>query len=148
MVAAEDRAQAVPPVHPVLQRDHRGGRADERRDGLGGLRGIVLIDREDDEVGGANRRRVIGRGNASQVQVAIGARKPQALRPQGRQMRAARDEMNILAGGGEARAEIAADAARSHDGDLHGLLAPRRVYESAPCDSAGSSAAISSGANV
>ena len=51
-------------------------------------------------------------------------------------------------GGGEARAEIAADAARSHDGDLHGLLAPRRVYESAPCDSAGSSAAISSGANV
>ncbi|MCH7929292.1 MAG: hypothetical protein IIA01_02165 [Proteobacteria bacterium] len=48
-------------VDPVLERDHRGLRPDQRGDGARGGLGVVDLDREQHEVGGPERRRVVAR---------------------------------------------------------------------------------------
>ena len=86
-----------------------------------------LLDREEDDVDFADTRWIVGRGDGFEVQIAIGAFEGQAVCPQRRQMRTARDEMNILTGRRESRAEVTANAARRHDRNFHTLLLIRRA---------------------
>src|SRR5438874_2484774 len=55
------------------------------------------------------------------MQVAECAGDPESITPDCRQMRPARDEGNVVARGGEARAKIAAEAAGPHDDDTHAV---------------------------
>jgi hypothetical protein len=81
--------------------------------------GVVLLDREDNDVDRTDLRRIVGRRDRLQMQIAIGAIERQPFVAQRRQMRAARDEVHVFSSGRQPRAEIAADAACRHHRDFH-----------------------------
>src|SRR5205823_11764041 len=80
---------------------------------------VVQLDGEEHDVGRTDRRRVVGRLDARQMNVALRALDAKAGRAQRLEMRAAREKTDVGAGGGEASAEVAADAAGTDDGDFH-----------------------------
>lgn len=123
MAAAERRAQPLVLVHAVLQGDCGRVGADQRLDEVCGALGVVLLDREDDDVDRADACRIVGRGDRLQMQITVAAFQRQTVRSQRRQMLAAGDEMHVFAGRGQTRAKIAADAACRHDRDFHRYLA-------------------------
>ncbi len=80
--------------------------------------GVPQLDGEDDEIGDADGGRIFRDGHLREMEF-IGAGDGEALFAHGREMGTARHEGDIGAALGEACAEIAADAPRSHHCDFH-----------------------------
>ena len=75
---------------------------------------VPELDRKQHDVDRADAFGVVGHVRLGQVQVAVHALEPEAVRLHRRQIGAARDEEDVVTGRRHARAEIAADRARRH----------------------------------
>ena len=84
----------------------------------GGLH-VVELRRQEHDVDGADRGRIVGGGGGRDQQVPERAPDREPVRADRRQVRAARDEGHLGAGRRQPRAEVAADGAGPHDRDLH-----------------------------
>ena len=91
----------------------------------GGALRVAHLDREQDGIGRRNLARVGHHLHGLEVQRAELAVETQTASPHGLQMRAARHEGHVVAGRRQARAEVAADAARPHHRNLHGVITTR-----------------------
>ena len=114
VVAAEDRLQSLDRVDAVLQRDDAGRGGDDRADELAGLLGIPQLDREQHDVDGRHRLRIVGRRDLGQRQVALRAFDLQSAVAQRRQVGAAREEDDVVPGRREPPTEITADGPGRH----------------------------------
>jgi hypothetical protein len=118
-LAPQRRGQDAHAVDPVLHGDDPGRGTDQRPGGCRRLLGVVELDREDHQIDRADGGRIVGRLRRLHGGVAECALDPEPLAPQGREVRAAGDEGNVLAAGREPAADIAADPAAAHDRDPH-----------------------------
>ena len=110
--------------HAVLERDHHRVRPDHRLDLGERLLGVPQLDGEEDEVDDPDGRGIVGGGDLQELE-RVGAGDGEAVLAHRREMGAARDEGHVGAAFGEARAEIAADAARTHDRHAHRFTSSR-----------------------
>ncbi len=108
-------------VDSVLERNHDAAPRDQRRDLRGRLLDVPQLDAEHHDIDRRERRRIVGGDDPRQHDVAARAFDAQAVRPHRGQMRAARDEGDLVAPRGELRAEIAADPAGADDRNAHRL---------------------------
>ena len=108
-------------VDPVLKGDDPCAWADDGNDRAGRGSGVVEFHGEDDDVDLGKVGWNIGRQHIRKVDVAKRADQLQTALFDCRKMGAPGDEGDIVPGFGEPRAEVAPDAARSHDGDTHDL---------------------------
>src|SRR5207253_4554400 len=91
----------------------------------GRVLGIPQLDRDDDHIDRADRAGIVAGADLRELDVAERAFDDEPPLAHRGQMRAARDEGDLASAGGKARAEIAADGSRSHDGDAHVELPAR-----------------------
>ncbi len=111
----ELRRQLGGAIHAVLQRQNRCVGADHRRDARQRRRVVVRLDRDNHHVDRTDPARIFfGAGPHREVTEHRAADLEAAL-PHRRQMRAARDERDVMTGAGELRAVIAADGTRTED---------------------------------
>jgi len=106
-------------AHPVLERHDQGVGPQKRLALVGAGFRVPQLDREQHRVDRADLGRVVGHGDVLQMQVAFVAGDPQAALADGLQMGAARQEVNVMTGGGQTGAEVSADTAGGHDGYAH-----------------------------
>ena len=78
---------------------------------MGAGLGVVQLHGEEHDVDRSDRRRIVGRVDVGQVQIAFEAANRQATGAQRVEVSAARDEADVGAGSGETAAEVAADGA-------------------------------------
>jgi hypothetical protein len=100
-------------------------RSDEREDLLRGRFRIAELHREDHHVDLADGRGIIGRLHGGQMDRSIPFKR-NAILPERLQLLAPRDERRVSPALLQARPVIAADSARTHDGDL-------KVRSRVPC---------------
>jgi hypothetical protein len=117
VVGAEHARQDLGGIDPVLKGDHAGLRPEQRSDRGRGNLGIVELDREDHEIDRPDASRVVGCLGRSNGDVAARAADPEAMLRNRPEMGAPRDERDVLAGRGEAAADVGADPAAAHDRD-------------------------------
>jgi hypothetical protein len=101
--SAEGGRQHADALHAVLKCHDDGVRSDERAEQFAGGFRVVQLHREEDDVGLADRRRILGRIDAIEVKIAERADDGQSLRPQGLEVRATCDERNVRAAAGAPR---------------------------------------------
>src|SRR5207247_10301207 len=77
---------------------------------------------EEDAVGDRKVAAVLDGRGPTAVLALNGRSEAQPVAPDRREVLAARDQRHALAGARELRAEVAADAARAHDRDVHGMM--------------------------
>ena len=106
-------------VDAVEEGDDEGVGAEERPHRLRGLGDLPGLHAEEDRVGRAERRRVVGGAGGVDREVAGDAADAEAVLPDGAEVVAPGDEGDVLAGLGEATAEVGADGAGAEDGDAH-----------------------------
>ncbi len=117
--------QGIGGLDTVFQRDHQGLGPHQGAYRLGGRADLPRLDRHDNGIHHADRARIVGSLHLGQMQVALDARDPQSVALHGGQVLAAGDEGDLVAGFGQARAEVAAHAAAAHDRETHpSLLMP------------------------
>ena len=117
LLSPEHAGEHARAVDPVLQRDHPRTRPEQGLERCGGGLGVVELDREDHQIDRADRGRVAARLRRPDQDVAERAAQRQPVLPERREMRAPREEGDVLPGSSEAAADVAADPARSHDRD-------------------------------
>ena len=111
----EVRRELVGAVDAVLQRQNRGVGAHHGRDARQRRRVVVRLDRDDDHVDWPDAARILlGPGPHGEVAEHRAADLEAAL-PNRCQMRAARDERDVMTGARELRAVVAADGTRAED---------------------------------
>ena len=131
MGGAEDWDHAILGIDPVQQRDHRRGRTEQRLARRRRFFQAVEFGGEEYGVDRADDARIVRRLHALEPDIAQRlAGDGEATVTQPLQVGAARDEGDIVAGGLQARAVVAAELARAHDRDAHRL-------SSGCCSSAG-----------
>ena len=110
-------AVEVPPRHAVLRWHHRRLGPQQWPHALDDASDLVRLQRQDHVVLHARLGRVFDAARACDAALAVDQQR-HAVRLHRRQVRAARDQRHVLARERELRAEVAADRARSIDGDL------------------------------
>ena len=90
----------------------------------GGVLGIPQLDGEQHEIDRGDAGRIVGRIDVVEMEVAVDARDLQSVVADGLEMRATREEHDVVPRGGEPRAEIAADGSRRHDRNPHRRKTP------------------------
>ncbi len=127
----DDAGDTVDALNAVLEGEDGCALRHQTLQAFRGRLGVAHLHREHDDVGGfdlAGVRRHLDRGEREVAQLRI---EPQPLRAHSLQVTAAGDERHVVAGGREAGAEIAADAAGAHHYDLHTDLAFQMVRSAA-----------------
>ena len=108
--APEAAAQALPDVRPVEQRQHHGGRLDDRRQLLGRRVQVIALDADHHQVGrGGLLEAVGGQVRSDQDGGAVRPDQPEPPVSDGRQVGPAGDEGDLPAGCGEAEGQAGAD---------------------------------------
>ena len=110
-LGAEDGGELGGGLDAVLQGDDEGVGAEERAHGAGGVGDLPGFDAEEDDVGGAELGGGVGDAGGVDGEVAFGARDAEAAFADGAEGVAAGEEGDVLAGLGEAAAEVGADGA-------------------------------------
>ena len=125
-VADADRpAEALGAFHAVLEGEDRRALGHQRQKAAGRAFRVAHLDREQDGIRRRNLARVGHHLHGIEVQRAQLAVQTQTVSAHRLQMRATRDEGHVVAGRRQARAEVAADAARAHHRELHGVITTR-----------------------
>ncbi len=132
VLAAERARQHVVRLDSILQGDHCGVGADQRGDLARRFLRAPQLHREEDQVDGADRRRVVGDADRLEVEVTPWARDPQPAFAHRRELPSARDERHVLARLREPAAEVPAHRPASHDRDLHVASKSRDRPDSTP----------------
>ena len=120
VAAADDLADPLRALHAVLEGENGRALGDQRRKALRRALRVAHLHGEDDGVGRRYFARIRNHFDGLQMQVADLAVEAQAVGLHRLQMRAARHERHVVAGGGQPRAEVAPDAAGTHNCDFHG----------------------------
>ena len=118
-------------IDAVLYRQDRGALAHQRRQQRQGRGVVVGLHRDEDDVDGTDARRVlIGSGADGEAAQPV-ASDLQTPRADGLQMRATRNEGNVVAGARQLGSVIAADRARTENRESHSFsrLPLRRPYQ-------------------
>ena len=110
MLCADHARDGFRRFHAVLEAKHERALMQQWAQPLGGAFHIGELHREDDVVHGADLLRPLMREHLD-LQIAERAFHAQALLAHRTQVRAAGEEMHLVAGRGQAGAEVAADAA-------------------------------------
>ncbi len=117
----QDGSEEALVLDAVLQRQHRRVLADDRRDQPRRRFRVVGLDRHEYETDRVEvGDRVDGR-DARQMKVTVDALDGDAGSSERGEIRAAREEDDVVTGAGEVGAEEAADPARTRDQDAHGV---------------------------
>ena len=117
-LAPDDRRQHVVLLHAVLQRDDAGVGAEHGQDRARGGLGVAQLHGKDHHVDLADGRGIVGRLHLGQLHRLVAFDRETVL-PHRLEVGAARHEGHVRAAGLQLRAVVAADAARTHDRDLH-----------------------------
>jgi hypothetical protein len=117
--------------HPVLKRDDGRLRTDQRLDEFRRPFRVPQLHCHHQDVDDAERGRVVGRGDARHVDVALRlVLDGEAVLTERVQMFAARDEGDVVPGVGQAAAVKPADTAGAHERNFHQLSRhPRRFND-------------------
>ena len=110
----------IPPRNPVLHRDDRRFVLAERRDVGSDSADLVRLDGEDHDVLRTSVSSLVECGSAADHLRAVLADDSHPGASNGVEVRATRDERDVLTGGGQPPADVAANRTRTDDGDLHG----------------------------
>ena len=127
MLPAENAAQLSFTVYAVQKRDYHRVAAQQGPAELAGTFGVIELGCEEHDVDGADASGIIGGAGRLDVRVTARTLHAQAAIPDGLEMRAARDEADVVSRRRQARAEITADPAAAHDRNLHVALASIRI---------------------
>jgi hypothetical protein len=114
-----DRGHFADAVHAVLQSQNRGLGADERLQEGQRRRVVVRLDGDDREIDRPDRARVLFGARPGDEITEHRALDLHARLAEGRQVRAARDEGDVVALARQPRAVVAADGARPQDRNPH-----------------------------
>src|SRR6266700_3994528 len=109
----------VPPRDSVLGSDDRDPGTQRTVQRIGNPREAVGIQYQEHDIGISGRAHVISGPRMGQ-EVTIRAEHPDTMLPDGGQMGAAGDQVDLGAGTGEAGAHVPADGPRADDGEPHG----------------------------
>ena len=131
-IGAEDLAQRVVLLNAVLERNDAGLRRHDRQQRARGTFSVPELDAEEDHVDRSDGARIVGGVHLGQMQRLVRAVDGEAVGPHRFKMCAAGNERDVGAAPREPRAEIAADPARTHNGNtqrslLQAVIAPRRL---------------------
>src|SRR5581483_3229332 len=121
---AEDRLEPCQRIHTVLYRDDARRRPDQRSELACRLLQIPKLHRKQDDIHGANLRRIVGERDLRKMQVAERALDPQPVLLDRGAMGPAGEKDDVVSGGGKACAEIAAERAGGHDCNPHEGVSP------------------------
>jgi len=116
-LGAEDGGELGGGLDAVLERDDEAVGAEGGRNGAGGVGDLPGFDGKEDGVGGAEIGGVVGGLNGLDGKIAFGAGDAEAAFAEGPERFASGDEDYLLAGLGEATAEIGADGTGPEDAD-------------------------------
>ena len=107
-----------PPGQAVERGDHAGVRPQQRRDAGRCPRQAVALERDDHRVLRAKIGRIVAGGEFEDM-AGVAAAQCQAVGANRRQVRAARDQADLMAGLGQARTDGAADGAGAENANAH-----------------------------
>jgi hypothetical protein len=117
---ADDAGDPLPTLDPVLERDHRSIRSEQRSAGGGRGLGVGKLDGKDHGIDRADLGRVVGDPGHGDGETVVFAGEGKTVVPQGLEVGAARHQCDL--GGPVAQqmgGEESADPAGGHDGDAH-----------------------------
>ncbi len=114
---SEDVGQLAGGFDAVLKGDDEGALADERADGLRGVRDLPRLDGDEDDVDRAHLGRIVGDPGGMNDEVAVYAAHPQPVLPDRGQMPPPGDELHVLPGLRQSATEVPANGAGSEDCD-------------------------------
>jgi len=117
--AVERGRESLRAVEAVLDREHHGVGPDQRGDRAGAGLGVVRLDAEQQEIDRLEAPDVRHRGDG-EGQLSVRSADGEAASLQRLQVRAPRDEHDLVPGLGQDRPVVAADAARAEHRDPHG----------------------------
>ena len=120
VLGAENGCELVGCVHPVLQRDDRGARADHRPHLFRCFTNLPRLRRHEDHVDDAGAYRVIGRVGRGDRKVTLDRIDAQASCAERLKHFSAREEDYVLARLREPPSEVPANSADSNHRDSHG----------------------------
>ena len=115
----QDGLELLLVFHAVLDRQHARALPNDGLDGLAGAVRVERLDAEEDEVSRRQAFQVLDHGRADHPLAVDGRLHAEPMRPDGLEVRAARDEGNVLTRPRELGAEVSAGPARSHHDDAH-----------------------------
>src|SRR5437016_4682886 len=122
MTGAQDFVDRVLVVDAILEGEDGRVGSDDGADALGGRLGVERLHAEEDDLGRGEATNVLDGREADDGLALDGRADAQAVALDRRQMLAPCDQRDRLAAARELRAEVAADAARAHDDDVHGMM--------------------------
>ena len=110
----------VPPGDAVLQGDHGRFGAEEHRQVVDDGRDLVRLEGQQHQVVGIEVADAVRGRQIAGDQLLLGLHQPQAARPDGGQVRSARNHGHPVSGVRQTHGHVAADGAGADDADLHG----------------------------
>ena len=119
VIRPERPAKKLDVADAVQQGDDEGIGPESGPERLGGGFAVVGLDREQHAIGGAERGRIVARPDGPELDVPELAADREAVHAHRLEVPAARDETDLVPGGGQPGTEVPADAPRAHHGELH-----------------------------
>jgi len=113
-------------LDPVLEREDDGVGSEHAPERGGHRFRVVRLDAHEHQIGGRRLGRMLDGADGLHLERVGADQDPQTVGAEGRQVRAARDEGDVVAAGREPRPEVAADGAGTVHEDVHGSILPGR----------------------